>query len=102
MNSIPIIIMVAFNFFFRICITLRQEGQQEEIKECILSYVKWMCFKSPEIDKLSISNQFYEQDRIIISPRRIEGQCTLVQAGKGSSFMFLSFLDNELYISCMM
>ena len=25
-------------FFFRICITLRHDGQQEEIQECILSY----------------------------------------------------------------
>ena len=39
---------------------------QDEIKECVLSCVKWMCFKSPEIDKISrlymTSNKFYEQD----------------------------------------
>ena len=77
-------------FFFRIYITLRQEGLQDEIKECILCYVKWMCFKSPEIDKSSkhymVSDKFYEQDRII-SPRRFEGRCTLAPAGKGSSFL---------------
>ena len=71
---------------------LKQDGLQEELKECIWSYVKWMCFKSPEIDKLSrlymVSNKFYEQDRII-SPRRFEGRCALAQAGKGSSFNVL-------------
>ena len=76
-------------FFFRIYITLRQEGLQDEIKEYILCYVKWMCFKSPEIDKSSkhymVSDKFYEQDRII-SPRRFEGRFTLAPAGKGSSF----------------
>ena len=76
-------------FFFRICITLRHDGQQEEIRECILSYVKWVSFKSPELDKLSglymVSNKFYEQDKII-SPRRFAGRCVLAQAGKGISF----------------
>ena len=74
--------MVAFSF----CITLRHDGQQEEIRECILSYIKWV---SPELDKLSglymVSNTFYEQDKII-SPRRFAGRCVLAQAGNGTSF----------------
>ena len=75
--------------FFRICITLRHDGQHEETRECIFSYVKWMSFKSPELDTLSglymANNKFYEQDRII-SPRRFAGRCVLAPTGKGSSF----------------
>ena len=73
-------------FFFRICITLRHDGQQEEIWEFIFSYVEWMSFRSPELDKLSglymVNNKFYEQDRIT----RFAGRCVLAPAEKGSCY----------------